>query len=159
MRKLRVAAFFCRHRFRCPGPFRRRAAGPGPSLSELIGGGTPASSCPATPLSGDSGCPVSSAGGFTGGGLAGPDGIAIDGAGHVWAGNFHGNSISEFAASGAALSPASGYAGAALLQPYGIVVDASDNLWVANYGGDSLTEFLGIAAPVATPKMGSPRAT
>jgi len=41
---------------------------------------------------------------------------------------------------------------------YSIVADPSGNLWVTNYGNNSLTEFLGIAAPVATPKMGPPRA-
>jgi len=130
----------------------------GPSLSELIGGGTPPAKCPMPPGANDSGCPVSPASGYTGGGLSGPAGIAIDSAGQAWVCNLTGNSISQFAAGGTALSGANGYTGPGLLQPYGLAVDASGNLWVANYGGNSLTEFLGIAAPVTTPRMGPPRA-
>jgi len=130
----------------------------GLSLTELIGGSTPPSSCPAPPVSGDSGCPLSPTAGFTGGGLAGPNGVAIDSAGQVWVANFHGNNISEFTSNGTALSPTAGYAAANMSDPYSIVADPSGNLWVTNYGNNSLTEFLGIAAPVATPKMGPPRA-
>ena len=142
------------------------------AVVEMIGGNTPIpqSSCPATPSAGDTGCSVSpiaangKSGGYTGGGLTGALGIAIDGAGHVFVSNYKGASISELSSAGAALSPAplspstvpSGYMGPGVAQPYGIAIDASGNVWVANSGSNSVTEFIGLATPVVTPKIGQP---
>lgn len=78
---------------------------------------------------------------------------------HIWFGNHLAGSVSEFDDAGTALSPNAGYkAGGNLLLPYGLAVDSSGNLWVTKYAGDSVTEFVGIAAPVATPAIGPPRA-
>ncbi|MDB5974942.1 MAG: repeat containing protein [Nevskia sp.] len=140
------------------------------SVVEVFGGNTPPTSCPVAPVAGDTGCSISpiaangKTGGYTGGGLAGPLGIAIDGAGHVFVSNYKGASISELSPAGVALSPAplspstapSGYTGPGLAQPYGIAIDASGNVWVANSGNNSVTEFIGLATPVVTPKIGQP---
>lgn len=124
----------------------------------LFGGSTPPASCPAMPASGDTGCPFSPPGGFTGGGLFSPAAAAVDGAGRIWFSNYLAGSVSEFDNTGAPLSPNSGYAaGGNLLLPYGLAVDASGNLWVANYASNSVAEFVGIAAPVKTPLVGPPQ--
>jgi len=97
-------------------------------------------------------CAESPSTGFSGGGVDGPYGIAIDGLGNVWTANRFGWSISEFNSSGIAITPENGYYTADLESPYGIAIDPSGNVWVAN-GNDSplLTEFVGAAAPVVTP--------
>jgi sugar lactone lactonase YvrE len=101
--------------------------------------------------------------GYSGGGLDGPNGIAIDGAGNVWVTNFEGNSITELegansATPGAAVSPSSGFGTDANLgRPYGIAIDASGNLWVSNFGLSTITQFLGAATPVKTPLAGPPQ--
>ena len=99
------------------------------------------------------GSALSPAGGFTGGGLHAPAGIAIDGAGVVWVANRDGNSLSAFANDGSALSPAAGYQAAGVSNPRGIAIDPSGNVWVTNFTGNSVTEFLGAATPTATPLL------
>jgi streptogramin lyase len=92
-----------------------------------------------------------------------PQGLAIDGSGHVWVTNYRGPSITELAGSAASspgqiLSPAAGYAGdAKLLEAYAIRVDASGNLWITNQGSSLLTEVVGLATPVKTPLIGLPQ--
>jgi hypothetical protein len=103
-----------------------------------------------------SGVALSPASGFTGGGLNGPAGIAIDGRGNVWVANYKGGSISEFSNSGVAISPSTGFTGGAgLSQPYSIAIDGSGDVWTGNdqINGDnaSVTEFIGAAVPVVTP--------
>jgi streptogramin lyase len=106
------------------------------------------------------GAMVSAAGGYTGGGLSGPAGIAIDGSNRVWVANRDASSISEFSNSGTALSPTTGFGtdsyvsdgvNIGLSGPRGIAIDPSGNVWVANFTYNSVTEFVGIATPVATP--------
>ncbi len=83
----------------------------------------------------------------------------MDGADHIWFSNYLAGSVSEFDDAGTPLSPNAGYkAGGNLLPPDGLAVDSSGNRWVTNYAGGSVTEFAGIAAPVATPPIGPPRA-
>jgi hypothetical protein len=96
--------------------------------------------------------PLSPASGFKGGGIAFPGGVAIDGAGHVWITNYHGQSLSELAGSGssspgAPLTSSTGYTDASLSEPYGPAIDASGNIWTANFGNDTVTEFVGLAVP------------
>jgi streptogramin lyase len=101
--------------------------------------------------------------GTTGGGLATPYAVAVDGAGNIWFANSAGPSISEFNKSGAAVSPAStsttngGYIGsnAALSSPYAIAVDGSGNVWVADEGSSTVIQFYGIGSPVVTPIVAS----
>ncbi|MDE2197317.1 MAG: hypothetical protein KGJ56_09030, partial [Gammaproteobacteria bacterium] len=126
------------------------------SVTELLGGNTPPASCPQTPAPGDSGCPLSPAGGFTGGGLDAPNSVAVDSAGNVFITNFHGQSITELDAGGQALSPTAGYGDASLVLPSGIATDPSGNVWVADFGDDLITKFIGLATPVKTPLLGAP---
>jgi hypothetical protein len=89
-----------------------------------------------------------------------PQGIAIDGAGHVWVTNYNGNSITELAGSatnspGQILSPAAGWAlDAKLNEGFAVAIDASGNLWVTNFETNTLTEIVGLATPVKTPLLG-----
>jgi ligand-binding sensor domain-containing protein len=69
---------------------------------------------------------------FTGGGLSQPTGVAIDGAGNVWAAN--GTSISELSPLGAAISPVSGFKAGIPLLSYlsglqDIAIDPTGNVW------------------------------
>ena len=70
--------------------------------------------------------------GFTGGGLNGPSGIAVDAAGNVWVANNNGSGVSEFNSSGTAISPDTGFTGGGLYAPLGIAVDAAGNVWATN---------------------------
>jgi streptogramin lyase len=87
-------------------------------------------------------------------------GIAIDGAGNVFAANFRGDTLEELTGSPAAiLSPSFGYGlDAPLNEPLGIAIDASGNVWVSNTGGNTITQFVGLASPVHTPMAGPPTA-
>jgi len=106
---------------------------------------------------------VLSGGGYSGGGMNAPRGIAVDGNGNAWVASEHGPSLAEFAnASGAnhgtLLSPSGGWGtDAKLLEPYSLAIDAAGNIWVSNYGNNTLTEFIGLAAPVKTPLLGPVR--
>jgi hypothetical protein len=84
-------------------------------------------------------------GGFTGGGLITPLGIAVDTYGDVWALN-NNSSLSELALNGASLSSASGISGAGNASDTGagIAIDGIGNVWVADAGspGD-LAEYAG----------------
>jgi hypothetical protein len=122
-------------------------AGSGNSISELDAHGNP----------------LSPGSGYSGGGLASPGGVAIDGQGNVWVTNYDGNSITELAGAdaaspGAALSPGSGFTGAGLSQPFSPAIDSAGNLWTANFGNNSVTQFIGVAAPVRVPLLGVPQA-
>jgi hypothetical protein len=91
------------------------------------------------------------------GGLAQPEGIAIDGS-SVWVVNHASgaNSITLLAGRNAQaiygktepwapLSPAQGFSGAGMNRPYGIAIDAIGDIWVTNEGNDSVTMFVGAA--------------
>ena len=98
--------------------------------------------------------------GIAGGGLAHPQGIAIDGANRAWVANYRGPSITEFSAisgstAGKIISPSAGWApDAKLLEAYGIAIDAAGNVWVSSFGNNTLMEFVGLATPVKTPHIG-----
>jgi len=87
---------------------------------------------------------------YTGGGLASPDGIAIDGSGNAWLANSGASAISEFQYDGVALSGDAGFSGGGLAHPSSIAVDASGNAWVTSLGG-ALSEF----DPSGSPLSGS----
>jgi len=103
--------------------------------------------------------------GTTGGGLAVPYAVAVDGAGNIWLANSAGPSLSEFNRAGTAVSPAAsgtfngGYTGSntALSTPYALAVDGSGNVWLADEGSSTVIEFYGIGSPVVTPIVASLR--
>ena len=101
--------------------------------------------------------------GYTGGGLDQPNGIAIDGAGNVWATDFRGSSITELQGAnssqpGAPISSSNGFGrDASLSAPFAAAIDASGNVWVSNQGSSTITQFVGAATPVKTPLLGPPQ--
>ena len=68
---------------------------------------------------------------FTGNGLNGPDGLAIDASGTVWVANSGGDSVSAFSQVGSAIS-GSPFSGGGLNGPVGVAIDGSGYIWVAN---------------------------
>jgi len=141
----------------------------GDSVTELVGGSTPTyGSCTSPPAPGDTGCPISPSGGYIGGGLNEPEGIAIDGCNNIWVADLSGNSVTELAGgstlasdnctsagtTGSPISPSSGYTGGGsggLDGPDGISIDAGGNVWVTNTLNHTFTEFVGAATPIRTP--------
>jgi hypothetical protein len=102
------------------------------------------------------GSAVSPAGGWTGGGLDGPSGIAIDGANNVWITNKTNSSLTEFNNSGTPITPSTGYQSSTLHGAAWISIDASGNVWILNTdetapGYMTVTEFLGVASPATMP--------
>ncbi len=112
-------------------------------------------------------------------GLRGPWGIAVDGADTVWVAGFRGRTLTQLCgrrtaacppghATGDRLSPPGGFVTAALQHPTAVQIDSSGNAWLANnwsngtpltqfVGGNGLVQFIGVATPVATPLIGTPR--
>jgi streptogramin lyase len=104
-------------------------------------------------------------GAYAGGGVLGPEGVAIDGGGNVWISNDLNGSVSELSNSGSPLSPSTGYVSASLPEPADIAIDLSGNVWVPNavqpvslpnggstvVNGTTVTEFVGAASPTVTP--------
>jgi len=93
-----------------------------------------------------SGGVVNGASPVTGGGLALPTAVALDGAGKAVFANA--SSISVFAGA-TAISPSTGFNG--LNGPNGIAIDSSGDVWTANSGDNSVSMFVGLATPVSTP--------
>ena len=110
-----------------------------------------------------SGGKVLSSGGFVGGGLDHPVGIAADGNGTVWVTNYRAPGLTELecvsgALPGTAISPVAGWApDIAPLEAYGIAIDAAGNVWITSFGDNRLIEYVGLAAPVKTPLLGATR--
>jgi hypothetical protein len=88
-----------------------------------------------------SGTVLSGAGGFTGGGINGPLGVAVDTAGHIWTANSGTWTISEFNLNGTPVSPSGGYTGGGLNDPYAIVVGNGPLIWTANENDSSWSQF------------------
>ena len=78
---------------------------------------------------------------YTGSGLDGPAGLAVDKSGNVWVANLSGNAVSEFGPTGAPLSGSGGVTSGGLNSPLSIAIDASGNAWVTNSGNASISEF------------------
>ncbi len=118
-------------------------------------------------------------GGFTGGGLTIPWGIAVDGADNVWVANFEKGGLTSFCGANRSACPKgsktgdpispdkTGYTSELLDRNTAVQVDGSGNVWLANNwkdlpiqtdpAGDGLVVFLGLAAPIHTPLIGTPR--
>ncbi len=87
---------------------------------------------------------------FSGGGLSSPVGLAVDGAGDVWAANQTGSAgVSELSPLGAPLSPATGYLGGGLNTPLNLAIDPAGNAWVTNVGSANLSEFSSAGAALS----------
>jgi hypothetical protein len=81
---------------------------------------------------------------YTGGGMSGFTGVAIDASGNAWVANTAlggGGSVSEFSSTGTAVSPSSGYTGGGLNQPASLAIDASGNIWLPNGNSNAISEF------------------
>src|SRR5262245_40490102 len=116
---------------------------------------------------------------FRGGGVTLPWGVAVDGDDNVWVANFNGHGLSHFCGSrpgncppgartGSPISPETGYMFDGLTRNTGVQIDRSGNVWMANNfkntidpqgnpGGYEMVEFVGLAPPIATPRLGPPR--
>ncbi len=116
---------------------------------------------------------------ISGGGLATPWGVAIDGNDTVWFSNFTGQRLSQLCGSrpklcppgkqriGASIAPRkSGYGFDGLVRSTAVAIDLSGNVWMtnnwktasipANPGGFQIVAFLGMAEPIHTPLIGPP---
>ena len=115
---------------------------------------------------------------FTGGGLAMPWGIAVDGNDNVWVANFAGKRVTQLcgvdtsrcppgARTGDGISPSKGYGFDGLQRNTSVQVDPSGNVWITNNwktaampaknpGGLHMVVFVGAAGPLRTPLIGPP---
>ena len=95
---------------------------------------------------------LSPLGGYTGGGLSLPFGVAVDGSDNIWVNNRGGLwSLSKFANDGTPLSPASGFSGGGLNQPFdAIAIDSDGNVWSMSNGTPAcLVEFSNSGSPIS----------
>jgi sugar lactone lactonase YvrE len=69
---------------------------------------------------------------FTGGGISGPTGVAIDAAGNAWIANATGSTVTGLDNQGTRLTGANGYAGTGIYGAQALAVDGSGNVWVAD---------------------------
>ena len=114
-------------------------------------------------------------------GLRWPWGIAVDGNDNVWVANFAGQRVMQLCGVREAHCPPgvstgdaifnSGYSFDGLTRNTGVQIDPSGNVWLTNNwiidaftqanqnnpGGHELAVFLGLAKPVKTPLLGTPR--
>ena len=94
---------------------------------------------------------------YTGGGMNGPAGVAIDSAGRVWVSDTF-SVASLFTNSGAPVFPA-GVTGGGLFESYGVAIDSSDNAWFVNQESPaSVNNRLGsvtVLSPSGTATSGS----
>jgi hypothetical protein len=108
----------------------------------------------------NSGATLSPAAGYTGGGLTGPQSIAIDQSGDAWITNYKflnsaqqpNGTVVEFSNSGALLSPSNGFGPFAPTYLFSIAIDASGNAWVPYGDGIAgLSSSGSILSAVANP--------
>jgi hypothetical protein len=71
----------------------------------------------------------------------GPNSLAIDQRGYIWAGNFSGDSVSQISGTGTVVS--NGYTGGGLDHPQGIAIDGAGTVWIANFRSPGLTQLAG----------------
>jgi hypothetical protein len=125
------------------------------SVSELVGGSTPPASCTVPPSATDTGCPISPADGYTGGGLNRAAGVTVDVSNNVWIANQNGDSVTKLVGgttppatcpaspgpgdTGCPLSPVGGYTGGGLSSPLNLTSDSAGTIWVVGNGLAALT--------------------
>jgi sugar lactone lactonase YvrE len=92
-----------------------------------------------------------------GGGIASPDGVAINNSGDIWTANGAKNSttLSEFGTNAVAISGTNGVIGGGLQTPSAIASDGGGNLWIANSGGPSVSEFTSLGVALSPAASGS----
>jgi hypothetical protein len=100
---------------------------------------------------------------YSGGGLSGPQAIAVDGGNNIWVANFGSKTISELSNSGTAMSPSTGFTTAFGNTVGRLAIDGSGNVWVNSSAGNSVVQMVGSATPTLTPlvtaaKNGTPAA-
>ena len=78
---------------------------------------------------------------YTGSGIYGPAGMAVDASGNIWVADFHSNGLSKLGPTGAPLSGTGGFSGGGLDGPAYVAIDSSGNAWVTNYEGSSISKF------------------
>lgn len=79
---------------------------------------------------------------YTGSGLSGPSGVALDSTGNVWISNGNYYNVTEFSNLGATLSPFFGYTGnGSIFTPNYIAVDTNDDVWTSSYTFSNLVEL------------------
>jgi streptogramin lyase len=78
---------------------------------------------------------------FTGLGLTGPAGLAIDGSGNIWITNSGDKSLTKIDSMGDLLSPSGGFTGGGLNAPFRIALDVVGNAWVINSGASTISEL------------------
>lgn len=86
---------------------------------------------------------------YAGGGLALPNGIAIDATGNAWVANEGGNAVTEIG-TGAFLSGANGYTSSAIAGAQAIAADTSGNLWLANTQANNVLKLSSSGSVAAT---------
>jgi streptogramin lyase len=91
---------------------------------------------------------------YTGGGLDGPYGIAINAQDDILVTNISGDSVSVFDYLGVPLISSPGVTGNGLSEPYGIAVDGNGYVWVADYGVSALSSFAPTGAAVTHTSTG-----
>jgi sugar lactone lactonase YvrE len=84
-----------------------------------------------------SGTVTSGAGGFYGGGVYFPVGIATDTDGSVWIANYGNSTASRLNSEGSPISGSGGFGVNQLAGPVAVAIDASHNAWFANQSADS----------------------
>lgn len=72
----------------------------------------------------------------------GPQGLAIDASGYLWAANYYGSSVTRVAVETGAVMGAP-ITGATLQFPEAIAVDGAGSVWVASFRGNVLTQLAG----------------
>ncbi len=86
---------------------------------------------------------------FTDPSLSGPEGLAFDARGDLFAANFFTAAITEFAAGATpgTFGTTSTLSGGGLRSPFGLAVDVRGDLFAANINGQSITEFMAGTTP------------
>jgi streptogramin lyase len=86
---------------------------------------------------------------YTGGGIAKPEGIAVDASGNVWVANYGSTGLTKILASGA-FAPNSPFTGGGLGLAAAVAIDASGNAWVGNISNSTLSKFTNTGTALST---------
>jgi len=86
---------------------------------------------------------------YTGGGLDGLSGLAVDASGDIWVASNTSSVLSKFGPTGTVLSGTGGFTGNGLNGPIAVAIDSAGNAWVVNYSGSSISEFNSNGSPIS----------